>query len=111
MKYHIYDPVTFIYVETVEADNPPSNSVGGDLPDLTEFYTVAYIDNTWVSTIRPQYEASSSGEIVLKPELQEEIDQEKQAQEAAILLTKNAIKTKLEDLGFVESEIKMMIGI
>lgn len=54
MTYHKYDPQTKIYIESVEADAEPSNSVSGKLPDLTTYYTVAYINNEWVSVLRPE---------------------------------------------------------
>jgi hypothetical protein len=56
MKYHKYDPQTFLYVETVESDVQPENSVSGDLPEMTQFYTLAYIENEWLSVVRPEYE-------------------------------------------------------
>ena len=56
MKYHKYDPVTFLYVETVEAEEQPVNSVGGDLPEITEFYTIAYINGDWTSVVSQKYE-------------------------------------------------------
>lgn len=56
MKYHKYDPVTLLYSETVEADEQPENSVGGILPDQTQYYTLSYQVKEWVSVVRPEYE-------------------------------------------------------
>lgn len=56
MKYHKYDPLTLLYTETVDSDKRPENSVGGILPDQTEYYTLSYQVKEWVSVIRPEYE-------------------------------------------------------
>jgi hypothetical protein len=56
MLYHKYDPQTLLYVESVEADKQPEHSIGGDLPDQTEHYTLAHIDGAWVSVLRPEFE-------------------------------------------------------
>lgn len=56
MNYHKYDPVTGVYQETVDVDLQPENSVSGRLPDITEFYTVAFINDEWVSVLKPEYE-------------------------------------------------------
>ena len=56
MKYHIYDPQSYLYVETVESENQPANSVDGSIPEITEYYTIAFIDNQWVSVVNPKYE-------------------------------------------------------
>jgi hypothetical protein len=56
MKYHKYDPVTKLYVETVDAILKPKNSVAGNLPDQTEHYTLAYMGDKWVSVLRPEFE-------------------------------------------------------
>lgn len=54
--YHIYDSTTFLYKETVTADVAPENSVEGFLPEQTEYYSIAYIDGSWVSVVNPKYE-------------------------------------------------------
>ena len=56
MLWHKYDSVTKIYIDSVESNEQPENSVGGNLPEVTQHYTVAYIDDEWVSVIRPEYE-------------------------------------------------------
>ena len=56
MIFHTYDPITRLYIETIDIDSQPENSVEGKLPELTEFYTVARIDDTWVSVLRPEFE-------------------------------------------------------
>ncbi len=56
MLWHKYDPATKIYIDSVESSEQPENSVGGNLPEVTQHYTVAYIDDEWVSVIRPEYE-------------------------------------------------------
>ena len=56
MLFHKFDPVTKLYTESVEADEQPENSVGGMLPDQTQFYTLAMEGDKWVSVVRPEYE-------------------------------------------------------
>lgn len=56
MLYHKYDPETLLYVESVEADEQPEHSVAGALPDQTDHYTVAFVDDQWVSVLRPELE-------------------------------------------------------
>jgi hypothetical protein len=56
MKYHKYNPDTLLFVESVEFEEQPEHSVAGDLPDQTEHYTLARIDNAWVSVLRPEFE-------------------------------------------------------
>jgi hypothetical protein len=55
MNYHKYDPNTGIYIESVESETPLDNAVTGYLPELTEFYTVAYLEGAWVSVLRPEF--------------------------------------------------------
>lgn len=52
MIFHKYDPDTKIYIESVEAEEQPDNSVAGDLPEMTDFYTLAFIENEWVSVLK-----------------------------------------------------------
>ena len=56
MKYHKYDHVSFLYIETVESENQPENSVSGYLPEITEYYSIAYMNGEWVSVVNPKYE-------------------------------------------------------
>lgn len=56
MKYHKYDSETYLYLETVETEIQPEFSVDGFLPEITEYYTIAFINNEWVSVINPKYE-------------------------------------------------------
>lgn len=53
MLYHKIDPVSGIYIESVEAEVQPESSIAGTLPEITKEYTVAYIDGTWVSVLKP----------------------------------------------------------
>ena len=71
MKYHKYDSKTGMYLETVEAEKQPKNSVGGDLPDQTEYYTIAYLNGEWVSVVRPKYEIRDDVFVDLEKEKQE----------------------------------------
>lgn len=64
MNYHIYNPITFLYETTVEADSPPANSTTGNLPEQTEFYTIAFIGEQWVSVLRPAFKIVDN-EIIL----------------------------------------------
>jgi hypothetical protein len=52
MTFHKYDSGTKIYTESVEAEERPDNSVGGFLPEMTDFYTLAFIENEWVSVLK-----------------------------------------------------------
>lgn len=64
MKYHKYDADTGIYIETIESGidgSIPNYSVAGNLPEETEYYTIAYINNEWVSVVRPEYIISENG--------------------------------------------------
>jgi hypothetical protein len=56
MKYHKYDSQTFLYIETVESDVQPEFSVNGEIPEITEYYYIAFINNEWVSVVSPNYE-------------------------------------------------------
>jgi hypothetical protein len=56
MLFHKFDAETKIYIESIEADEQPENSVAGLLPDITEHYTVAFIDDQWVSVLKPELE-------------------------------------------------------
>lgn len=56
MLYHKYDPNTLLYIESVESDEQPENSVSGKLPDQTEHYTLAFTEDSWVSVLRPELE-------------------------------------------------------
>ena len=56
MKFHKYDSVNFLYIETLESEYQPENSVTGYLPEITEYYSIAYMDGEWVSVVNPKYE-------------------------------------------------------
>lgn len=60
MLFHKYDSISKIYLETIDVEIEPENSVSGILPELTEYYTVAYIDGTWVSVLRPELDIIDS---------------------------------------------------
>lgn len=65
MKYHLYNLETGIYLETIDEEIKPYNSVEGYLPEQTEYYTIAYINNEWVSVVRPEFIQTDYG-FVLK---------------------------------------------
>ncbi len=54
MLFHKFDPVTNIYTESVEADVQPEHSTDKALPEITEHYTVAFIDDEFVSVLKPE---------------------------------------------------------
>lgn len=56
MLFHKFDPVTKIYVESVEAELQPEHSTDKTLPEITEQYTIAFIDDAWVSVLKPELE-------------------------------------------------------
>lgn len=70
MLYHRFDAETKIYVESVEAEDKPENSVSGVLPDITEYYTVAFIDEQWVSVLKPELKIIDNKIELIKPELE-----------------------------------------
>lgn len=65
MMYHKFDPETKIYTESVESDSQPEHSTIKVLPEITEYYTVAFIENKWVSVLKPEFEIIAN-EIKLK---------------------------------------------
>lgn len=54
MLFHKFDPATKIYTESVEAELQPEHSTDKDLPEITEHYTVAFIDGEFVSVLKPE---------------------------------------------------------
>lgn len=54
MIYHKFDADSKIYIESIESEEQPENSVSGVLPDTTEHYTIAFINNEWLSVLRPE---------------------------------------------------------
>lgn len=69
MLYHKFDADTKIYTDSIEADEQPENSVSGVLPDITEHYTVACIDEQWISVLKPELEVIDNK---IQPKQQEE---------------------------------------
>lgn len=56
MLFHKFDPTTKIYTESVETDAQPEHSTNKALPEITEHYTVAFIDGEFVSVLKPELE-------------------------------------------------------
>lgn len=56
MLFHKFDPITKIHVESVESDLQPEHSTNKSLPEITEHYTVAFINEEWVSILKPEFE-------------------------------------------------------
>jgi len=56
MLFHKFDPETKIYTESVESDSQPEHSTIKVLPEITEYYTVAFVENEWVSVLKPEFE-------------------------------------------------------
>lgn len=54
MLFHKFDPIAKIYTESVEADIQPEHSTDKALPEITEQYTVAFIDGEFVSVLKPE---------------------------------------------------------
>lgn len=54
MLFHKFDPITKIYTESVEADIQPEHSTDKALPEITKHYTVAFIDDVWISVLKPE---------------------------------------------------------
>ncbi len=56
MLYHKYDSSSKIYIESVEVEEQPEHSISGNLPEITEHYTVAFINNEWISVLKTDLE-------------------------------------------------------
>lgn len=56
MLFHKFDPITKVYIESVEAEFQPEHSTDKALPEITEHYTVAFIDGEFVSVLKPELE-------------------------------------------------------
>lgn len=56
MLFHKFDSETKIYIESVEAEERPESSTDKKLPEITEQYTVAFIDEEWISVLKPELE-------------------------------------------------------
>jgi|688.fasta_scaffold1165426_2 hypothetical protein len=52
MTFHKYDIDTKLYIESVETEEQPENSVSGILPEMTDLYALAFIENEWVSVLK-----------------------------------------------------------
>jgi hypothetical protein len=52
MTFHKYDADTKLYIESVEAEEQPENSVPGVLPEMTDLYTLAFMDGEWCSVLK-----------------------------------------------------------
>lgn len=60
MLIHHYDPITKIYTHSEESESLVDNSTDLSLPELTYYYTVAFIDNKWVSVLKPGFEVQNN---------------------------------------------------
>ena len=56
MLYHKFDSETKIYIESVETEEQPESSTDKKLPEITEQYTVAFIEEEWISVLKPELE-------------------------------------------------------
>ena len=56
MLFHKFDPDTKIFIESVESETQPENSTDKDLPEITESYTVAFVNEAWISVLKPELE-------------------------------------------------------
>ena len=52
MLIHHFDPDTKVYVSSEELEAEVENSTSQTLPEITENYTVAFIDSAWVSVLK-----------------------------------------------------------
>lgn len=52
MLFHKYDAETKIYIESVDLEVQPENSTTGELPETTDLYTIAFIENEWFSVLK-----------------------------------------------------------
>lgn len=65
MLFHKFDLETNLYVESVELESQPENSTDTPLPEMTEHYTIALIEGSMVSVLKPEFEVINN-EIVFK---------------------------------------------
>ena len=56
MLYHKFDSETKIYIESVEMEDQPESSTDKKLPEITEQYTVAFVNEEWISVLKPELE-------------------------------------------------------
>lgn len=56
MLYHKFDAETKVYIESVEAEGQPESSTDKKLPEITEQYTVAFVNEEWISVLKPGLE-------------------------------------------------------
>lgn len=75
MLYHKFDAETKVYTESVEAEGQPESSTDKKLPEITEQYTVAFINDEWISVLKPELEIVNN-KITSKEVVQEEVVQE-----------------------------------
>jgi hypothetical protein len=52
MLIHHFDPDTKVYVSSEELESEVEFSTSQTLPEITENYTVAFIDGAWVSVLK-----------------------------------------------------------
>jgi hypothetical protein len=82
MLYHRFDADSKIYIESIESEEQLENSTDRKLPDITEHYTVAFIDGEWLSVLKPELEIINN-KIEVK-QLAEEVVQEEVVQEEVV---------------------------
>ena len=75
MMYHKFDADSKIYIESVESEEQPENSVSGVLPDITEHYTIAFINNEWFSVLRPELQIIDDKIVKIEQAITEEIEE------------------------------------
>lgn len=62
MVFHKFDPLTKLFIESIEAATQPENAIAGRLPEMTTEYTCALIDGEIVSVLRPKVSPSEMSE-------------------------------------------------
>ncbi len=75
MLYHKFDADSKIYIESIESEEQLENSTDKKLPDITEHYTVAFIDGEWLSVLKPELEIINNKIEVKQLAVQEEVVQ------------------------------------
>lgn len=82
MLFHKFDPVTKIYIESVEAEAQPEHSTDKALPEITDHYTVAFINGEFVSVLKPDLEIIGNEiKVIEKVEVVQDINNENQVEE------------------------------
>ena len=66
MLIHNYDPITKLYLSSQELETLPESATAQPLPEMTEDYTLAFIDGVWVTVLRPNRQIVNNQIVVVE---------------------------------------------